>query len=95
MPDAPVITRNDATRQFEIRSDAGIARLRYVQRGTTIDLVHTEVPSELEGRGFGSALAKYALDYARANNLTIIPTCPFVRTYMARHHEYDDLRAAH
>ena len=56
------------------------------------DLVHTEVDEQFAGRGYASALARTALDYARANNLKVIPTCPFVRKYLERHPEYDDLR---
>jgi predicted GNAT family acetyltransferase len=93
MPDAPSVTRNESANQFEIRSDAGTALLRYTQHGDTLDLVHTEVPAELEGHGFGGALAKAALEYARANTLRVIPTCPFVRKYMERHPEYNGLRA--
>jgi predicted GNAT family acetyltransferase len=93
MPDTPAVTRNDAAHEFEIRTDDGIAVLKYSQYGNMLDLVHTEVPEQLAGRGLGSALAKYALDYARDHNLKVIATCPFVRMYMTRHHEYDDLRA--
>jgi predicted GNAT family acetyltransferase len=94
MTDAPSVSRNESAHQFEIRSDAGTALLRYSQHGDTVDLVHTEVPKALEGHGYGGALAKAALEYARANNLKVIPTCPFVRKYMERHPEYADLRAA-
>ncbi|MEO8623631.1 MAG: GNAT family N-acetyltransferase [bacterium] len=93
MPDTPAVTRNDSASEFEIRTDAGTALLRYSRNGNVLDLIHTEVPGELAGRGLGSLLAKFALDYARANNLKVIASCPFVHTYMSRHHEYDDLRA--
>jgi predicted GNAT family acetyltransferase len=53
--------------------------------------MHTRVPGELEGQGYGGALAKAALDYARANGLKVIPTCPFVSAYLRRHKEYADL----
>jgi uncharacterized protein len=90
----PTIIHNAAAHQFEIPTDEGRALLRYVRRGDVLDLVHTEVSEHFEGRGFASALARAALDYARANNLKVIPTCPFVRGYMSRHPEYDDLRVA-
>ena len=94
MADVPTVTHHAGASQFEIHTDAGTALLRYRIDGATMDLVHTEVPRTLEGGGYGSALARAALDYARVNNLTVIPTCPFVRAFMLRHHEYDDLRAA-
>ncbi|MEP6991966.1 MAG: GNAT family N-acetyltransferase [bacterium] len=93
MPDGPVVVNNTATSQFEIRTDGGLALLKYTILGDRIELVHTEVPASVGGGGFGSALARAALDYARAQQLRVVPTCRFVRGYMDRHHEYDDLRA--
>lgn len=94
MTAVPAVTHNSASSRFEIQTDAGLALLAYRADGTTLDLVHTEVPKHLEGGGYGSALVVAALGYARLNNLKIIPTCPFVAAFMLRHREYDDLRAA-
>ena len=91
MAESPAVVNNSTAGQFEIRTDAGIAVLTYVQRGDALDLMHTRVPHELEGKGYGAALAKAALDYARANGSKVIPTCPFVSTYLRRHKEYADL----
>jgi predicted GNAT family acetyltransferase len=52
---------------------------------------HTEVRAEAEGKGVGSALVRSALDDVRRRGLSVIPLCPFVRSYIARHPEYDDL----
>ena len=92
MPASSTVIHNAAAGQFEIHTGGGPALLRYALRGDTIDLLHTEVADEFEGKGFGSALARAALDYARGNKLTVVPTCPFVRSYLERHPEYADLR---
>jgi predicted GNAT family acetyltransferase len=89
----PTVVNNETSHQFEIPTDEGRVLLRYVKRGDALDLVHTEVDEQFAGRGYASALARTALDYARANHLKVIPTCPFVRTYLQRHPEYDDLLA--
>ncbi|CAN5917931.1 GNAT family N-acetyltransferase [soil metagenome] len=94
MTDVPAVTHHAAASQFEIHTGAGNALLRYRIDGASLDLLHTEVPASLEGGGYGAALVRAALDYARLNSLTVIPTCSFVRAYMKRHHEYDDLLAA-
>jgi uncharacterized protein len=52
---------------------------------------HTEVRAEAEGKGVGSALVRWALDDVRRRGLFAIPLCPFVRSFIARHPEYDDL----
>src|SRR5690606_17493780 len=52
---------------------------------------HTVVETAAEGRGVGSALARTALDAARAEGLRVVPQCPFIAAYIARHPDYADL----
>jgi predicted GNAT family acetyltransferase len=52
---------------------------------------HTEVPTEHEGKGVGSALIRYSLDAARERGLKVIPICPFFAAYMQKHAEVQDL----
>lgn len=85
------VINNAALGRFEIPTEVGTATLTYVRKGDALDLTHTKVPPELEGRGYASALARAAFDYARAEHLKIIPTCPFVQGYLRRHAEYSDL----
>jgi predicted GNAT family acetyltransferase len=89
MTDIPV-RLNTAASRFEIDSEAGKAVLRFELTGDTIDLQHTSVPHALEGGGYGSALARAAL----TNHLRVIPTCAFIKSFMKRHPEYDDLRVS-
>jgi predicted GNAT family acetyltransferase len=56
-----------------------------------IVFTHTGVPESMEGTGVGSALAKSALDYAQDNHLLVLPLCPFIRSYIERHPEYQPL----
>jgi uncharacterized protein len=53
--------------------------------------MHTEVPPALNGKGIGSALARGLLDIARAEDMKIVPLCPFVAAYITKHPEYADL----
>ncbi len=39
----------------------------------------------------GSALARSAVDQVRASGRHVVPLCPFIRAYVARHPEYQDL----
>jgi predicted GNAT family acetyltransferase len=94
MAATPPVTNDTAAEQFEIRTDGGTALLRYRRQGNALDLLHTEVPAAFEGQGYGAALARSALDYARAERLKVIPSCPFVARYLERHREYADLVAA-
>jgi uncharacterized protein len=91
MASAPNVTNNAAAGQFEIHTEAGNALLKYALNGDTLDLIHTEVPHQFEGRGYGAALATTALEYARAERMKVIATCPFVKKFIMRHKEYADL----
>jgi uncharacterized protein len=93
MDDALTVTNNTAANQFEIDTGHGIARLKYVQRGEVLDLVHTDVPREAAGHGVGAALARAALEHARRDGLQVIATCPFVSSYLEKHREFRDLLA--
>ncbi len=93
--EAPSVARvenNAAAHRFELRLPEGTAELRYRMRGAaTIVLAHTEVPTAAQGRGIASRLVHDALEYAREHQLRVIPTCPYVRAYLQRHPEFDDL----
>src|SRR5262245_44620824 len=60
-------------------------------RGSKLSLIHTEVPPALRAQGVAEAMAQSALDYARSHHLTVLPFCPFVRKFIERHPEYQDL----
>lgn len=85
------VIHDDKVSRFEIFESGQIAFLDYKLKDDAIDLTHTIVAKQLEGQGAGSALVKYALDYANDHDLKIIPTCPFVEAYIERHKEYKDL----
>ena len=91
MPPAPAVTHNAAAGQFEARTEHGLALLKYVPRGSALDMVHTEVPPAAGGQGIGMSLARAALEHARSQKVQVIPSCPFVKAYIGKHPEYADL----
>lgn len=88
------VQNNEARSRYEVHADGHLAQLAYRLHGDTIVFTHTGVPPELEGRGIASALAKTALDNARAAGQKVVPQCPFVAAYIKRHQEYQDLVAS-
>lgn len=52
---------------------------------------HTGVPAALEGRGLAAALVQAALAHARSRGWQVRPVCSYVRAYMQRHPETQDL----
>ena len=90
MSDASIRHEPDASR-FVADVDGGEATLEYMRDGKRIIFTHTGVPPESEGKGIGASLAKAGLDWARAENLRVVPACPFVFSYVKRHREYGDI----
>jgi uncharacterized protein len=89
------ITTADAPdrERYEARAadDALAGILQYRRRPELVALVHTEVLPAFEGQGVGGALARFALEDARAHGTAVLPFCPFVNAYIQRHPEYTDL----
>jgi predicted GNAT family acetyltransferase len=77
--------------RFELELGGDMARIEYMKVGSTLIFTHTEVPEALEGKGIAGAMAKFALEYVKENNLTAAPLCPFVKSYIERHPEYKSL----
>ncbi|XP_050364744.1 acetyltransferase At1g77540-like [Argentina anserina] len=75
---APKIVWNEAKYRFE--SDDQKAYIDYVlrEKGKVMDLVHTYVPSSKRGLGLASHLCVAAFNHAKANSMSVIPTCSYV-----------------
>ena len=85
------VTNNEAQLRFEIREGEETAYLEYRFHKNDIALMHTFVPPALEGKGLASALAHYALEWAKEHKKMVMVYCPFVAAYLQRHHEYDSI----
>lgn len=53
-----------------------------------IIIEHTEVSETLKGQGVGYKLVEAAVEYLRANNLKVIPLCPFANAVFKKRHEH-------
>ena len=89
MTDAPEKDRFEA--HDEQGALAGV--LTYQLTGTIIAYTHTKVEPRFEGRGVGSALARAAMDDARARNRLVVPICPFLSGWLDQHREYEKVVA--
>jgi hypothetical protein len=88
-PPSPTIVTSG---RFEIEEDGQIAWLEYSLAGKVLELIHTQVPANLQGTGAGSSLVKSALEWAREHQVKVDVICPFATEYIQRHREYADLR---
>jgi predicted GNAT family acetyltransferase len=78
---------NRAESRFELTEDSHLAELVYEAGKGRLLLVHTGVPDELGGRGLGGVLVRAALERARSEGLTIVPSCPFARSWLEKHRD--------
>lgn len=70
------------------------AELTYKDKdANTIIADHTFVPEEWRGEGVAGQLFNHLIDFARKENLKIIPTCPYIEKKMTRTSEYNDVLA--
>jgi predicted GNAT family acetyltransferase len=85
------VTHNEAAKRFELLVDGLRGMLTYTCFPDRIIFDHTEVPKPLEHHGLAAKLARFALDFARANHLQVVPLCPYVSGFIRKHSEYQDL----
>jgi uncharacterized protein len=87
------VTHNEAAQRFETRVEGKLARADYRLQDGVMHIFHTEVPVQFEGRGIAARVVRVAMEHARAHGLKVRPACSYVRSFMARHAEFEDLRA--
>lgn len=86
------ILDNPEEQRFEAHLGGRLLGIAEYEAGEgSIVFVHTEVLPDAEGMGVGSALARGALDATRSSGRRIVPECPFITSYVRRHHDWDDV----
>jgi uncharacterized protein len=86
------VADNPDKARFEILADGELAGFaQYHLNGSQIAFTHTETDDRFRGHGLGARLVRASLDDARERHLSVLPYCPFVRSYITEHREYADL----
>ena len=86
----PIINNTKLSR-FETEIDGEFAYVDYRFYRGDMALMHTFVPESGRGKGISSALAKFVLEYAKAQELKLMIYCPFIAKYIKLHPEYQPL----
>jgi uncharacterized protein len=78
---------------FSIEEDGDrIAKMYVTVMPGILRAIHTEVDQKAEGRGLAKQLLVTMVQYARDNDLKVIPDCPYVRAQFERRpDEYADI----
>ncbi|WP_329108365.1 N-acetyltransferase [Micromonospora sp. NBC_01699] len=88
----PTVELDEAGHRYTITVAGAVAGFaRYFDNDGQRVFFHTEIDKEYGGQGLGGRLVGGALDHVRAAGLRIVPICPFVKSYLGRHHQFDDL----
>jgi predicted GNAT family acetyltransferase len=78
--------------RYVVRRDGHGAELTYsVASPRLIIADHTGVPDAFRGQGVGNALVERLVADARAEGVRIVPLCPFVNRWRARHPDWADV----
>jgi uncharacterized protein len=82
-----------AEHRFEAVSPEGVvvAFAMYDTIGRTVVFTHTEVDPRFEGQGIAGTLVRAALDAVRDSGRDVVAYCPYVKAWLARHPDYQDL----
>lgn len=84
-----MIKHDETHQQFSLTKDNKESVLKYNKVGpNTLDYYSTFVPGALRGQGIAGLMTDYALRYAKDNHYLIIPSCPYVKSYIDKHPEY-------
>ncbi|TMI72292.1 MAG: N-acetyltransferase [Bacteroidetes bacterium] len=78
---------------FYVENDGNIlAEMTYsMPSAEKMIIEHTEVSDELKGQNVGYQLVHTAVEYARTNNVKIVPLCPFANAVFKKKPEYADV----
>jgi uncharacterized protein len=88
----PTVLQDTERHRYAISVDGEQAGFTaYEPHGDLIAFMHTEIDPRFEGQGLGSRLIGQALDDVREQGRSVLPFCPFVRSFIASHGEYTDL----
>ncbi|MBG6084268.1 GNAT family N-acetyltransferase [Zhihengliuella flava] len=85
------VHHDSRARQFQLLDDATgqvVGRAHYLPHGPAADqrvFFHTVVEDAYSGRGLAHVLGRGALEATIADGLKIVPVCPFIKGFIAKH----------
>jgi uncharacterized protein len=76
-----------------LRNGARLAEMTYTVAGSRVIIDHTRVDDALRGTGTGAKLVQAAVEWARTQNVRLLPLCPFAASVFDKHADYADVDA--
>lgn len=79
---------------YALEDGSKIGEMTYSKAGTDkIIIDHTEVDENQKGKGIGKILLFKVVDFARDNNIKIVPLCPFAKSMFDKDIDIRDVLA--
>jgi len=89
----PEVINEKENQRFVIYAEGNEVYLEYTMRNNKIDLHHTYTSPALRGKGLAAHVVRAAFEFAKENNLKVIPTCSYTQAFLAKNDEYKELVA--
>ncbi len=85
------VKHNEPANRFEVQLGDQLGVVEYQKDGSNYIFTHTGVPREYGGQGIADRMVHAALETVKAEGSQVVPVCPFIKTYIQRHPEYQPL----
>ena len=86
--------RRSSVGSFYIDNDGErLGHMDFLIKDGVMNIYHTEVNEKLHGQHMGDKLVEAGVNFARENQLKILPTCTFARSVFNRVKAYQDVLA--
>ena len=76
-----------------MRDGEKLAEQTYTVAGSRVIIDHTDVDDRLRGTGAGKKLVQAAVEWARRENVKLMPLCPFAKSVFDKTPDYSDVLA--
>lgn len=77
--------------RFVLDVDGQEVYVLYAEDKQTLDLYSTYTPPKLRGQGLAEKVVLAAFEYAQEKNLKVIPSCWYVRVFIDKHPEFQNI----
>jgi predicted GNAT family acetyltransferase len=79
---------------YVAQGDHHVAEMRYSMTSPSVmDIYHTEVSEDLQGKHIGRKLIEAGVDFARKHHYKIHPSCSFAQNVFETTNDFDDVLA--
>lgn len=88
------VNREAGPDRFEISVDGNVAGFtQFVDHDGRRVFFHTEIGEEFGGQGLAGILVEQAVAATREDGVTLVPVCPYVKKWLTKHPEHEDISA--